>query len=122
MLIDNNLSAIETDNSELYGSEDFQVKLKHVQWYLSRNGFRRGKKSGSIRLNIDHLEWEDAYLRKITESRSKSNGKKLIEVYTDERYVHHHDRVNACNLFHPDDLPDIKSSHNVKRFCFVVAI
>ena len=102
--------------------KDFQTALISVQRYLLRNGFRRGRKSGSIRLSTNHLVWKDSYLRKMTNNRSKPIGERLIEMHTDESYVHYHHRVDTYSLYHPDNLPDIKSPHKGRRFCFAAAI
>ena len=116
MPIANNFCTIETDDSGLHDKKDFQAALRSAKWYLSRNGFRRGKKLGSIRLNSDHLAWKDSHLRKITNNRTKPIVERLIEIYTDESYIHHHHLVGTYNLYPPDDFPDIKSPQKGRRF------
>ena len=121
MPIANNFCTIETDDSGLHDKRDFQAALRSVKRYLSHNGFRRGKKSGSIRLSTDHLAWKDSHLRKITNNRTKTTVERLIEMHAYESYVHHY-FVDTYNLYHPDDLPDINSPHKGRRFFFVTAI
>ena len=110
----------------MYDRKDFQAALRSVQRCPSSNGFRRGKKFGSIRLSIDHFLLKYDYLRKMASNRSKPIGEGLIDIciyiYVDESYVHHHHRVDTYNLYHPDDLSYIKSPHKGRRFCFVAAI
>ena len=122
MLIDNNLCTVTTDVSGLNDKNDFRAALRSVQRYLSKNSFQRGRRTGSIWINLDYLAWKDMYIIRIMNDRTKPEEEKLNEVYTDESYIHHHHQLLTYNLYHSDDQPDTKSHRKGKRFCFVSAI
>lgn len=98
--------------------------LRAVQRYLKRCGFRRGKKPGaSIRLSTKHATARAKYVQAMTR-RLAVTADKPVMVYLDESYVHHHYKIAADSLYHPDnddDEPE-KEKHKGRRFCFIAAI
>ena len=44
------------------GRSDYKAALRATQRYLRRNGFLRGKKSGSIRIDPQHVVWRNNYI------------------------------------------------------------
>ena len=59
MLIAENICQIKSNFSGLYHKSDYHAALRSVQKYLKRNGFLRGKCTGSIQQNPDHLAWRN---------------------------------------------------------------
>lgn len=93
-----------------------------MQHYLLEKGFQRGKRSGKVRINPEHIAWRNHYLRALSENRSQPSHLRLQEIYTDESCIHHHHRLEHINLFHPSQKKDYKSPYKGKRFCFIAAI
>lgn len=121
-LVQEGACSIRTTFEGVYEPKDFQAALCAVRRYLQRKGFKRGRKTGAIRINPVHVAWRDTYLRVLLENRSKADAERRQEVYTDESYIHHHYRLEHDNIYHPLDEGDTKAPQKGRRYCFVAAI
>ena len=121
-MIADSICFVKIDNNGLYDANDWKAALRSVQRFLRKKGFLRGKRSGTITINPDHLLWRDTYIRKITGNRTAPPNERLLEVYTDESYVHQHHYIEKDDLYHPSSLPESKSPHKGRRYCFISAI
>ncbi|OQR85868.1 hypothetical protein ACHHYP_11247 [Achlya hypogyna] len=97
--------------------------LRAVQRYLGRRGYKRGKKPGaSLRLSSKHAVACATYVQAISR-RLAATTDKVVMVYLDESYIHHHYKLSEDSLYHPDDADEQeKEKHKGRRFCFIAAI
>ena len=80
------ICTLNSNDARVYDDSDLNSALRSVQMYLKSLGFLRNKRSGSIRINPDHILCRNEYVRKIFANRSKNPGDPMVEVYTDEGY------------------------------------
>ena len=72
--------------------------------------------------NSKHVSRRNEYVRRILENRAKPEYERLLEVDTDESYVHHHHHRFKNNLYHPSiGFPEGKATYKRRRLCFVAA-
>eukprot|EP00171_Calliarthron_tuberculosum_P000839 IDg839t1 len=97
--------------------------LRCVQRFLSKKGYRRGKKKGcqNYRLKESILVKRNYYVRRMMEE--KESGQRRM-VYMDESYIHHHYSRHDDSLYDPNDEQDleVKAQHKGRRYCFIAAI
>ena len=64
-----------------------------------------GKISSTLWVKPEHIAWHKNYLRLIRENRRQPLNEKLLEVYTDDPYIHyhHHHQLIHANLYHSED-------------------
>ena len=75
-----------------------------------------------MQINPKHFALRNKYIRIILENRSKTAAQRLREVYSDESYIHHHNRNDIDDLYHPNNEHEGKEQHQGRRFCFVAPI
>ena len=85
---------MEQNTSSTYDNSEYDSALRASQRYLKRSGFLRGRRTGGLKINIEHIAWRNQYLRTILENRALPPSLRLREVYTDESYIHHHHHHN----------------------------
>jgi transposase len=97
--------------------------LRCVQRYLSKLGYKRGEKKGSMsyRLSKENEFKRDDYVAKMT---TIVNDQVRRIVYMDESYCHKNYHRHDDILYDPNDEQDlqVKAQHKVKRYCFIAAI
>ena len=79
-LIGEGICTIEIDDNGVHIQKGYDAALRAVQRYLQRNGFQRGKRTGSIRINPNHVAWRNSYIRRILQNRSNLPHLRLQEV------------------------------------------
>ncbi len=78
---------------------------------------------GNYEINQNHIAWRDNYLRTLPGNRNLSQGIRMREIYTDESYIHHQNKNENENLYHPEtNGQDERRKYKGRRFCFVAAI
>jgi hypothetical protein len=101
--------------------------LRTVQRYLSKLGYKRGKKKGKVayRLALHNRLARDQYVVNMcasTQHVDPASRKRVV--YLDESYIHHHYKCHDDSLFDPNDELDVqdKEKHKGQRLCFIGAI
>ncbi len=107
----------------LHVNKEVAATLKTIHRYLHREGFRRGKKKGTLnyRLREDVERKRDEYVLRMVK---EDNEKKRRVVYMDESYVHHNYARHEDSLYDPNDEQDLTvvARHKGRRYCFIGAI
>ena len=83
-LIENKYLLIKKNPDNTYDEKVYQAALGSVKRYLNRRGFKRGKRSGSYKINEEHIAQRNEYLRTLINNRSLPRSDRLREIYTDE--------------------------------------
>ena len=59
---------LEQNTTSTYNNSEYKSALRATQRYLKRNGFLRGRRTGGLKINIEHIAWRNQYLRTILEN------------------------------------------------------
>ena len=121
-LIETNIRNVLMNNDGSLNVSDWKAALRCTQQWLAKNGFQRGKRRGCVKMNPEHVERRDQYLKAILTNRSKPVGQRRKEIYTDESYIHYHHRGEKDVLHHLPNPKESKAPHKGKRFCFIAVI
>ena len=78
--IDEGICTVEIDDNGVHIQKDYDAALRAVQSYLQRNGFQRGKRTGSIRINPNHVAWRNSHIKRVLQNRSNLPHLRLQEV------------------------------------------
>ena len=89
-LVNRDVISISKNSDGLNVPSDYRAALSSVQRYIHKKGLVRRKRSGTVKINCEHIAWRNEYIRTILSNRSLPRNQRLREVYTDESYVHHH--------------------------------
>ena len=105
-------------------AKDYKAALRAVQRYLIRRGFQRGKRTGNISINEDHIAWRNMYLRTLRDNRALPIADRRREVYLDESYIHQHYARRENSVWDPNDEQDMayRLPHKGRRYCICAAI
>ncbi|RHZ30827.1 hypothetical protein DYB37_011998 [Aphanomyces astaci] len=94
------------------------TRLRVVQLYLSKLGFKRGKHRGHASYSISeaHAAARDLYVQHMTRLEPAA-----VVVYLDESYIHHH-YSRQDSLYDPTCQAAPKAKDNGRRMCFIAGI
>eukprot|EP00977_Amphora_coffeiformis_P004592 scaffold992_cov175-Amphora_coffeaeformis.AAC.1 len=113
------------DNTNAYEKTAFATAYRNVRRWLSRHDYRRGKRSGNIRLK-EHVAFQrDLYLKTFFNNKSLPINEQLRECYLDESYIHQHYHKCDDSLFDPQDDEDVQHGKQPAKgncYCFLAAI
>jgi transposase len=131
-LVEKGFLVIQHEHTGGYEKESFRTAYRNVRLWMSYNGYKRGKRKGSIRFKDALIVERDLYLRAFFDNRTRCERmlsvpviKGLREVYLDESYIHHHYHRNDDSCWDPNDDQDIqvgKAPAKGNRYCFLAAI
>lgn len=126
MLVDKGIVDMEKDSTGNYSKTALWAGQRAVRRFVIRNGYKRGKKKGTITPSPENEAKRDRYLRRLIENRALPPEERKREVYLDESYIHQHYKwkPKEC-LYDPNDDQDIqvsKAPEKGERYCFLCAI
>ena len=81
---------ISVTGAEVYEKKALKTVLRNVQYWLIDFGYSQGWKTGNLVPNQDNMSKRHEYLCLFFANRSKPEGEKLREIYTDESYIYEH--------------------------------
>jgi transposase len=107
-----------------FDKNDYEAAGRATRAFLTRNGFRRGKRTDRVSVNPEHIAWRNRYVRKLLQNRAKDASERLREVYLDESYIHQHYNRLEDSLWDPNDEQDLsyRAPAKGRRYCFAAAI
>ena len=126
MLIDEGILFVPKDNDGKYLKKEYDSAYRITRLWLSRNGYRRGKRKGNLALRENIRVKRDVFLKEFFANRAETDpSKRLREVFLDESYIHQHYNKNEDSLWDPSDDQDVqysKAPQKGNRYCFLCAI
>lgn len=121
-VITERICVVQIDKNGKVDYKDYQAALRSTQRFLSFVEFQRGKRTGSLKINPDHIIRRSQHLQALLSTRSQPIGLRLNEVYADESYIHQKHRTDKDNLYHSPNEREENASHRSKRYFLAVAI
>eukprot|EP00977_Amphora_coffeiformis_P020022 scaffold7808_cov184-Amphora_coffeaeformis.AAC.1 len=126
LLLNKHIMEVPKDEeTNAYEPKAFASAYRSVRRWLCRHDYRRGRRSGNIRMK-EHVAYQrDIYLKTFFHNRSLPINEQLREVYLDESYIHQHYHKSDDSLYDPNDDQDVqygKRPAKVNRYCFLAAI
>lgn len=125
MLVEKRWLMVKKDAEGRADKTSFASAYRCVRRFLSRLGFRRGKRSNNIALKESIRVKRCAYLRILRENQKRPDTTRLREVYLDESYIHQHYHRFEDSVWDPNDDQDVqfgKVAGGGRRYCFMAAI
>lgn len=123
-LIDSGYIVREWSENTVINRKNWLSALRSVQRYLRQKGFARGRKARSVSMGYKYVAWRNRYVRTIMKNRALPEKNRMLEVYLDESYIHHHYSRSEYSLFDPTDAiyEEPRKPHKGRRYCFCSAI
>jgi hypothetical protein len=116
---------------DFFERKAYTTAVRAINLWLEKNGYRRGKRLGNIRLKESVAVAREKYLLAFVAYRDDIRvpflhpQQEYREVYLDESYCHHHHNHFDHSVWDENDEVDVqdkKPSAKGKRACFVAAI
>jgi DDE superfamily endonuclease len=120
------LVGVPTGISGAYERRSFRSANDNTNRWLRRNGFRRGARTGNIKLKEKVALQRQDYLKEYMANKALPPEQQLRVTALDESYIHeHYNFFRKHSLYDPsdsDDMQEGKAPGKGKRWCFVAAI
>jgi hypothetical protein len=120
------LTGVPVDSTGAYNRRAFKTALNNTNRWLRRNGFRRGARTGNIKLKEKVALQRQDYLKAYMANEALPPEQRLRVTALDESYIHeHYNYFRKHSLYDPSDSEDMqegKAPGKGKRWCFLAAI
>lgn len=120
------LTGVPCGSDGAYKPRAFKVALNNTNCWLRRNGFRRGARTGNIKLKEKVALQRQDYLKEYMANEALPPEQRLRVTALDESYIHeHYNFFQKQSLYDPSDEADMqegKAPGKGKRWCFLAAI
>jgi len=116
---------IPKDDIGVYLKKEYATAYRTMRRWLERNNYKRGKRSGNIKMKEHVAIKRDLYLSAFFANQALPAQERLREVYLDESYIHQHYKKDADSIWDPNDDQDLqvgKLPNKGNRYCFLCAI
>jgi transposase len=130
-MVEKEIIIIPRDRMGFFERKAYATAVRAVNLWLEKNGYRRGKRLGNIRLKESVAVAREKYLLAFVANRDDIRvpflhpHQEFREVYLDESYCHHHHNHFDHSVYDENDEADVqdkKPPAKGKRACFVAAI
>lgn len=107
-----------------YDRKALSSALRTVQRFLIKHKFKRGRKTGTLKVGDDQVVLRNKYIKTLLNNREAPQTHRKREVYLDESYIHQHYNRLENSLYDPNDVLDTATAPPAKgrRYCFLAAI